>query len=375
MMTAQTMSMENSTIQRLARARVEDFNDAQAEAFAEKLLGTLNTASVALMISIGHRTHLFDVMAKIDPATSADIARAARLNERYVREWLGTMVTGGIVEYYPAMKTYYLPPEHAASLTRAAAPGNLANTFQFIPLLAAVEDQIVECFEKGGGVPYAAYPRFQEVMAEESNATVVAGLLNNILPLVPELVEQLEQGIEVLDVGCGQGRALILLAETFPQSRFTGYDFSPDGIASARAEAAAKGLTNIHFVMQDAAEIAETKRYHLITAFDAIHDQAKPRQVLRGIAQALCDDGIFLMQDIRASSHVHNNIGQPLGPFTYTVSCLHCMTVSLALDGEGLGAAWGEEKAIELLNEAGFANVTVKQLPHDIINNYYLARR
>ena len=375
MMTAQTMSMENSTIQRLARARVEDFNDAQAEAFAEKLLGTLNTASVALMISIGHRTRLFDVMAKIDPATSTDIARAARLNERYVREWLGTLVTGGIVEYYPSMKTYYLPPEHAASLTRAAAPGNLANTFQFIPLLAAVEDQIVECFQKGGGVPYSAYPRFQEVMAEESNATVVAGLLNNILPLVPELVEQLEQGIEVLDVGCGQGRALILLAETFPQSQFTGYDFSPDGIASARTEATAKGLTNIRFVLQDVAGMAETNRYHLITAFDAIHDQAKPRQVLRGIAQALREDGVFLMQDIRASSHVHNNIGQPLGPFTYTVSCLHCMTVSLALGGEGLGAAWGEEKALELLNEAGFANVTVKQLPHDIINNYYLARR
>jgi 2-polyprenyl-3-methyl-5-hydroxy-6-metoxy-1,4-benzoquinol methylase len=374
MMTAQTMSLENSTIQRLARARVEDFNDTQAEAFAEKLLGTLNTASVALMISIGHRTRLFDVMAKIDPATSADIARAARLNERYVREWLGTMVTGGIVEYYPSMQTYYLPPEHAASLTRAASPGNLANTFQFIPLLAAVEDQIVECFKKGGGVPYSAYPRFQEVMAEESNATVVAGLLNNILPLVPELVEQLEQGIEVLDVGCGQGRALILLAETFPQSQFTGYDFSPDGIASACAEAAAKGLTNIRFVLQDAAGMTETKRYHLVTAFDAIHDQAKPRQVLRGIAQALHDDGLFLMQDIRASSHVHNNIGQPLGPFTYTVSCLHCMTVSLALGGEGLGAAWGEEKAIELLNEAGFANITVKQLPHDIINNYYLAR-
>ena len=121
--------------------------------------------------------------------------------------------------------------------------------------------------------------------------------------------------------------------------------------------------------------MAETKRYHLVTAFDAIHDQAKPRQVLRGIAQALHDDGVFLMQDIRASSYVHNNIGQPLGPFTYTVSCLHCMTVSLALGGEGLGAAWGEEKALELLNEAGFANVTVKQLSHDFINNYYIARR
>ena len=107
MATQQAITLENSTIHRLARARVEDFNDARAEAFAEKTLNLLNQAATALMLSIGHRTRLFDVMAKIDPATSTDIARAARLSERYVREWLGAMVTSGIVEYYPTMQTYY----------------------------------------------------------------------------------------------------------------------------------------------------------------------------------------------------------------------------------------------------------------------------
>ncbi len=375
-MTAQTvMTQENSTVQRLKRAPAASFEDAQAEAFAGRMIATLNSGALALMISIGHRTRLFDVMAKIDPATSADIARAARLHERYVREWLGAMVTGGIVEYYPAYQTYYLPAEHAASLTRAAAPSNLAATMQFVSVLASVEDQVVTCFEKGGGVPYSSYPRFQEVMAEESAATVVGSLLDHILPLVPELVEQLEAGSEVLDIGCGQGRALALMAETFPNSRFTGYDFSPEGIASAQAEAVSKGLTNLRFAVQDVTALADQQRFHLITAFDAIHDQAHPRHVLRAIAQALRDDGTFLMQDIRASSHVHQNLAHPIAPWLYSISTMHCMTVSLALDGEGLGTAWGEEMALELLQEAGFTNVAVKQLPHDIINNYYLARR
>jgi 2-polyprenyl-3-methyl-5-hydroxy-6-metoxy-1,4-benzoquinol methylase len=336
---------------------------------------TLNDAATALMVSIGHRTRLFDVMAKIDPATSADIARAARLSERYVREWLGAMTTSGIVEYYPTMQTYYLPAEHAASLTRNAVPANLASSMQFVAVLAGVEDEIVHCFEQGGGVPYSSYPRFQEVMAEESDATVVAGLLQHIIPLVPDLTEQLEAGIEVLDIGCGKGHALLLLAETFPNSRFTGYDFSPDGMASAQAAAIAKGLSNLRFEAMDVATLAETQRYQLITAFDAIHDQAQPRRVLRAIRQALRDDGVFLMQDIRASSHLHQNLAHPIAPWLYTISTMHCMTVSLAHGGEGLGTAWGEEKALELLNEAGFTQVEVKQLPHDFLNSYFVARR
>jgi SAM-dependent methyltransferase len=359
----------------MASPTTKTFDPAKAEAFAGQMLDVINKAAVALMTSVGHRTGLFDAMAGLPPATSAGIAEAAGLNERYVREWLGAMATGGVVEYDAAAETYKLPAEHAAFLTRAAVPNNIAVTTQFIPVLGAVEDQIVERFRRGGGVPYSAYPRFHEVMAEESNQTVVSALTDSILPLVPGLVERLQAGIEVLDVGCGRGRALIAMAQAFPQSRFTGYDFSEEGVAAARAEAARLELGNVRFEVQDAAEIGDEARYGLITAFDAIHDQAQPRRVLKAIRGALTGDGVFLMQDIRASSHVHKNMDHPIGPFTYTVSCLHCMTVSLALGGEGLGAAWGEEKALELLNEAGFGPVEVRQLPHDIINNYYIVRK
>jgi 2-polyprenyl-3-methyl-5-hydroxy-6-metoxy-1,4-benzoquinol methylase len=354
---------------------IPDLDQAKAEQFAERMVGVLNEGSIALMTSIGHRTGLFDVMAGLPPSTSEEIASAANLNERYVREWLGAMVVGRIIEHDPENGTYRLPQEHAAFLTRAASPDNIAAFTQYIPLLGSVEDGIIESFRNGGGVPYSAYPRFHEVMAEDSGQTVLPALKDHILPLVPGLTERLEEGIDVLDVGCGSGRALNLMARTFPNSRFTGYDISEEAIARARDEAEEHGTTNVRFEVKDVAKLDEEASYDLITTFDAVHDQANPAAVLKGIANALKDDGIYLMQDIAGSSHYHNNLDHPIGPFLYTVSTMHCMTVSLAQGGEGLGAMWGEEKAKEMLHEAGFKEVKVEQLPHDFQNYYYIATK
>lgn len=350
-------------------------DQATAEAFAERMLTILNDGALTLTISLGHRTGLFDTMATLPPATSVEIATAAGLTERYVREWLAAMTTGCIVEYEPATGTYHLPAEHAAWLTRAATPNNLAVTAQFIPLLGSVEDGIVHAFRRGGGVPYEAFPRFHEIMAEDSGQTVVAALLDHILPLVPGLTEALQRGIDVLDLGCGQGRALVLMAHTFPNSRFTGYDFSPEGIAAAQATAVEYGLTNIRFAVQDAARLDEQAQYDLICTFDAIHDQADPARVLGNIARALRPDGVYLMQDIRSSAYLEKNMAHPVAPLLYTISIMHCMTVSLAYDGAGLGTMWGEETALRMLADVGFQKVDVQQLPHDIMNNFYIAHK
>jgi 2-polyprenyl-3-methyl-5-hydroxy-6-metoxy-1,4-benzoquinol methylase len=352
-----------------------EFDQVKAEDFAERMVSVLNEGAVALMTSIGHRTGLFDAMAGLPPSTSEEIASAANLDERYVREWLGAMVVGRILAHDPEEGTYTLPAEHAAFLTRAASPDNIAAFAQYIPLLGSVEDGVVESFKHGGGVPYSAFPRFQEVMAEDSGQTVLPALTEHILPLVPGLIERLKEGIDVLDVGCGSGRALNLMARAFPNSRFIGYDLSEEAIARARTEAEEHATTNVHFEDKDAATLDEKARYDLITTFDAVHDQAKPAAVLKGIANALKEDGVYLMQDIAGSSHHHNNINHPIGPFLYTISCMHCMTVSLAQDGEGLGAMWGEEKAKEMLEKAGFNKVEVEQLPHDFQNYYYIATK
>ncbi|HJM49300.1 MAG TPA: class I SAM-dependent methyltransferase [Alphaproteobacteria bacterium] len=201
---------------------------------------------------------------------------------------------------------------------------------------------------------------------------MVAALIDDIVPLVPGLSEKLEAGISVVDVGCGSGRAMNLLARHFPNSRFQGYDFSDEAVTRARAEAARFGTTNASFERRDAGDLG-VEEFDLVTAFDAIHDQAAPAAVLEAIRQALKPGGIFLMQDIGASSHVHGNLDHPLGPILYTTSCMHCMTVSLAQGGAGLGAMWGEQTARRMLAEAGFASVTVQALEHDPQNYYYVA--
>lgn len=350
----------------------------KAEAFAGRLLNALNDAALCLMISIGHRTGLFDAMRGQEPMTSDQIAARSGLNERYVREWLGAMVTSGVVTVDDESRHFALPPEHAAYLTRPAAADNLAVFAQYIPLLGNVEDDIIECFRHGGGVPYEKFPRFHAVMAEDSGQSVLSSLESHVLPLVPGLTDRLARGITVLDAGCGRGRIVNRLAELFPASRFVGMDLSGDAIRAAREEASARGLRNVEFTATDLTHFDETanpESFDFVTTFDAVHDQSKPLNVLRGIYRTLRRNGTYLMQDIKGSSHVRNNIGHPLGPFLYTVSCLHCMTVSLAQGGEGLGAMWGEEKTRDYLARAGFSRVEKHELAHDVQNNWYVVTK
>ena len=341
--------------------------------FEDEMLDVMNKAALALLLSVGHRTKLFDTIAKLAPSTSQEIATAASLNERYVREWLGGLVTSKIVDYQPESQKYSLSKEKAEFLTRDGSY-NFASSMQWIPALAYVEDHIVNCFENGGGVPYELFKRFHIVMAEESNQTVLGSLVENILPIIPQISENLNSGIKILDVGCGSGRAINLMAKTYPNSSFTGYDFSSEAIENATNEAKNFGLTNSTFEEQDASKFSKDGFFDVITAFDSIHDQAEPDKVLANIRKSLKTDGIFLMQDIRASSKLENNMNHLLAPYLYTVSCLHCMTVSLAQEGKGLGAMWGKELATQMLKEAGFSSVEVKELPHDPINYYYIAK-
>ena len=353
----------------------EQIDQAKAEAFGGRMVQMLNDGMLSLMTSLGHQTGLFDKMSTLAPATSEQVAEAAGLNERYVREWLGAMVTGGIVEHEPDGQRYRLPAEHAVFLTRASGPNNMATFTQFFALFGNVEEGLIDSFRNGGGVPYSQFGKFQKLMAEESAQVVDATLIDVTLPLVPGLVNRMRDGIDVLDVGCGQGHAINVMAREFPNSRFTGYDFSDEGVAAGTAEAKAMSLNNARFVKMDAASIGEESAYDLITAFDAIHDQAAPTKVLTAISRALRPGGVFLMVDILASSSLHENMEHPLAPMLYSVSTMHCMTVSLALGGEGLGTVWGDQLARKKLAEAGFTSIDMKQVEGDIMNAYYIARK
>ncbi|MFD0548044.1 class I SAM-dependent methyltransferase [Streptomyces rectiviolaceus] len=337
------------------------------------MVQVLNDACLGHLCSLGHRARLFDTMAGLPPSTSDQIAVTTGLDERYVREWLGGMTVGGIVEYTPEDGTYRLPPEHAASLTRAAGPDNLASFMQDLALIGIVEDEVFQAFREGGGVPYSSYPRFQELQAEETARVYDAALIDAVIPLAPGLTERLREGIDSLDIGTGQGHAVNLLAKAFPNSRFRGVDISETGIAAARREAEGLGLQNVRFDVSDTAEVSGD--YDLITAFDVIHDLARPAQVLASVAAALRDNGTFLMGDIDASSKLEENLDHPLGPALYTFSVFYCMTVSLGEGGAGLGTVWGRQTAQRMLAEVGFDDVTVRQVDGDILNVYYVARK
>jgi SAM-dependent methyltransferase len=352
--------------------------DEPVDEFADRLIDMLNQGALSLMLSIGHRTGLFDAMAELPPSTHDEIADHSGLQRRYVKEWLGAMVTGGIVRYAADSRHYHLPASHAALLTRAATPDNIAVFAQYIGVLGQVEDRIIECFRQGGGVGYEHFPRFHEVMAEDSGQTVLAALDSHILPLIDHLEPRLEQGIRVLDLGCGRGRALRHLAQRYPNSEFIGYELSREAVTHAREQALKRGLHNVRFEARDLSafdEDAEAEQFDLVTAFDAIHDQARPQNVLDGIHRTLKPGGTFLMQDIRASSHLEKNLDHPIAPLLYTLSTMHCMSVSLAGNGAGLGTMWGEELAVEMLRRAGFDGVEVHRLEHDFQNNFYVMEK
>lgn len=350
---------------------------AAAPAFEDRLVSALNEAGMLLMISIGHRTGLLESLSGGQACSTAELAQhAGGLNERYVREWLGAMVASGVVELDPVQQRYWLPEAHATALS-SRGEVNMAVFAQYVPVLGAVEDDIVERFRRGGGMPYSRYARFHELMAEDSAQTVLGALFDAILPLAPELPGRLEAGIDVLDAGCGRGKALLAMAERFPASRFIGYDLSAEAIAWATREAQRLHLPNIAFEkrdLSDFADSAEPERFDLVTTFDAIHDQADPQGLLRGIYRSLRPGGVYLAQDIRSSGNHHDDRDHPLGAFLYAISCLHCMPVSLGQGGAGLGAMWGRPLARQYLASSGFSSVQLHELAHDIQNDFYVCR-
>lgn len=347
----------------------------RSAAFLENMTSIMNGGALALMCSIGHKTGLFDTMATMAAATSQEVADEAELEERYVREWLAAMTAGGIVEHDVEAETFHLPPEHAGLLTRAAGSLNLTTYCQYIALLGQVEDDVVDAFRNGGGVPYDRFPQFQTLMAEPSGQRLMKALISDVVPLFANGHDRLTTGIDVADVGCGSGRALNLLAATYPNSRFTGFDIAESALDAARAEAANAGSTNVAFVVRDAANLDEPARFDVMTSFDAVHDQAHPDKMLAGIYSALRPGGTYLCVEPKASSHLHENLENPTAAMMYTISTMHCMTVSLAYGGTGLGTAWGEQLAVEMLTEAGFSGIDVTGIKPDRSNHYLLATK
>jgi 2-polyprenyl-3-methyl-5-hydroxy-6-metoxy-1,4-benzoquinol methylase len=353
--------------------------------FAQKMTDILNYGALNLAMAIGYKNRIFDVLEELNkPATIEEIADTSGLNPRYLKEWLGIMVTGEIIELSQTAdgeNIYFLPQKHAAFLTRKSGSNNLGVYTQEIPLLTSCAMEAVnKGFQTGEGVPFSQYPDFQQFMCELADAKHKQVLIDEFLPTVEngKLVERLKNGIRVCDLGCGQGVALNLMADAFPKSSFVGIDNHEDAIRVGRFEARDMGLSNVEYKNQDAATAFRDKQYYqkfdYICAFDAIHDQSQPLEVLRGIHYMLSPGGLFSMIDIKAYSNHADNLDHPMGPFLYTVSLMHCMPVGLKDNGTGLGMMWGREQAEAMLKEAGFESIEVLEMENDSFNLHYLCR-
>ncbi|MCB2147159.1 MAG: class I SAM-dependent methyltransferase [Deltaproteobacteria bacterium] len=354
--------------------------------FQDKMVDVLNYGSLNLAMGLGYRAGLFDVMdAMARPCTVDEIGTAAKLNSRYVREWLGVMVCGKIVDLVrgeDGEPRFFLPKTHGDVLARRAGSGNLGVYTQEIPLLTACAmEPVFKGFQTGDGIPYGQYPAFHDFMAQLGDAKHRRVLVDTFLPSVDDgrLVQDLHRGIDVCDLGCAQGVATLLMAQAFPASRFTGIDISAEALETARADACEKGLTNVGFEQRDAAGLSHpndlSARFDYITAFDAIHDQTRPLEALRGIHEILKEDGAFSMIDIAAESDIDGNRDHPMGAFLYTVSLMHCMPVGLVDGGAGLGMMWGRQLAEGMLEQAGFERVSVMEIPDDPFNLHFFCRK
>jgi len=351
----------------------QQIDGGRAREFAGKLLGLYTGGILSLMVDIGHRAGLFEAAAR-GPGTSQEIAQRAGLNERYVREWLGAMATGGIFAYDAASRTYSLPAEHAICLSGDTG-FNLAPMSQMLAHMGKHVHKIAHAFENGGGVPYSEFrPEFTDLMDAMGRRRYDELLIGGYLPAAKGLPERLRQGIRVADIGCGTGHCVNIMARHYANSTFVGYDIAEDAIAKGNAEAQEMGLSNARFDVLDVAKLPPEPQFDLITAFDAIHDQVDPETVLRRASDALAPGGTFLMIDIKASSNLEENLGNPVAPLLYGISTLHCMTVSLAHNGAGLGTVWGEQLARRMLSQVGFRNVDVVDAP-DPLNSIYVCRK
>ena len=347
------------------------FDGSRVEAFAGHLMTILKGGLLSCMVDIGYRTGLF-VAAAAGEATSEELAARAHLEERYVREWLGAMVTEGIVEYDPAAQTYRLPPEHAALLT---GPMSMAPIAQANTVLAKHVQQIVRVFEEGGGVPYAEFcPEFSEALDAMGRGPLDQFLVSGYLPLAPGLSEKLSAGARVAEFACGAGHALVLLARAFPASTFVGYDLDEGAITRARAEAAGAELSNVTFEVRDIARLRVDAPFDVVFMMDALHDQVDPRAVLARVREALAPHGLFFLREPHAADRLEDNVGNPTAPIMYSVSTLHCLTVSLAHGGAGIGTAFGEGLARTLLTEAGFVPPAIHPAPGTPFDAIYVTQ-
>lgn len=340
------------------------------KAFMGRLFEMTSHAAVMAVLAVVDRTGLLRHMQGAGPIDVHALAAKSGLEPRYVEELTSTLVAAGLLTLDADAGTIELTDEVAAVLADESSPYFMGGWTQILQGLYGAVPGVATACEEGGGVPYDAYGEFMVHGISRANSPGMRVLLTRRwLAAVPGLSLRLEAGLRVADVGCGAGTAVLTMAKAYPRSTVVGFDVSRASIEAARVAAAEAGLSNASFEELGGEALPTDPGFDLVTAFDVVHDLVDPKAVLARIRRALAPGGLFFMVEPDVSPRLADNVN-PGGALLYAMSTMHCMTVSLAHGGEGLGAAWGPTKAEQFCREAGFSGFARLDVPNPM-NAFY----
>jgi SAM-dependent methyltransferase len=342
-------------------------NEQKLNEFMGRAVGDMGAAFSAALVVIGDRLGLYKALAE-QAATPGELARRTGTVERYVREWLNNQAAGGYVTYDPKTGAYALPEEQALALAVEGSPAFIPGAFQIIAACFDAHDRIADNFKSGKGMEWGehAYCLF-EGTERFFRPGYAANLINSWLPALEGVVPRLKKGALVADVGCGLGASTILMAQSFPQSKFTGFDYHAGSIQKARERAKQAGVEDrVRFEVAKSTDYPG-KGYDLVAHFDCLHDMADPIGAARHVRETLAPDGTWLIVEPYANDKPEQN-HNPVGRVFYGASTFLCVPTSLAGNGPALGAQAGEARLREVVQAAGFKSFRrATETPFNII--------
>ncbi len=332
-------------------------DEGKVHAFVDKALGDLGGAVTASMVVIGDKLGLYRAMADGAAVSSTELAQRTGTAERCVREWMAAQAASGYLTYDPQTRRYALPAEHALALVHEDSPAFVTGGFQTMTAAMMATGKVTEAFRTGTGVGWHEHhPDLFEGCERFFRPGYLSNLTSSWIPALEGVREKLERGGRVADIGCGFGASTIIMAQAFPRSTFTGFDYHRDSVERARQRAAAAGVAE-----RARFEVANAKTYEgtydLVTCFDCLHDMGDPLGAAAHVRETLAADGTWMIVEPRAGDDVENNLN-PVGRLFYSVSTLVCTQASLAQEvGTALGAQAGEARVRDILTRAGFTRL------------------
>lgn len=344
-------------------------NEEKLQNYLHKMVDDLGAAASGALVITGDRLGLYKSIAHNQPVTAAQLAENTGTNERYIREWLSTQAASGYVDYDAQTNTFSMTPEQQAVFADEESPYFMTGGYYSLASMYSDEPMLTDAFTTGEGIGWGDHHGFLACGAAKFfRPSYQANLVSSWLPsLNGGVVEKLERGGKVADVGCGHGISTILMAQAFPNSSFVGYDFHEDSVAQAREHAQAAGVTNVTF------EVATSKDfpgndYDLVTFFDCLHDMGDPTGAAAHVRQSLAEDGTWMIVEPAAGDSLADNLN-PVGRVYYAFSTAICTPSSLSQEvGEALGAQAGEARLREVVTAGGFTSVRrATETPFNIV--------